>query len=58
MKEEYIRLIAELDRVLGSIRALWLEAKAPEETTKWRVRLDELMDERLRLMHCRDTALS
>ena len=45
MKEEYIRLIAELDRVLGSIRALWLEAKAPEETTKWRVRLDEVAPE-------------
>lgn len=56
MEQEYIKLIGELDRVLSTIRTLWIEAKAPTDLTKWRVRLDELLDERIRLMNCRDAA--
>jgi hypothetical protein len=56
MEKEYIKLIGELDRVLSQIRTLWMDGKTPEEKNKWRVRLDELLDERLRLMACRDAA--
>lgn len=56
MEHEYIKLITELDRVISSIRTLWMEAKTSEEKTKWRVRLDELLDERLRMMKARDAA--
>ena len=53
MQNEYLKLIAELDKTLSMVRSLWLDANAAEKT-KWRVRLDELLDERLRLMKCRD----
>jgi hypothetical protein len=51
---EYSRLIVELDRVLAQIRGLWIEARAPADRLLWRVRLDNLLDERLRLMRLRD----
>lgn len=50
MHNEYIKLIAELDKTLSMVRSLWMDAKAPDEKNKWRVRLDELLDERSRLM--------
>lgn len=55
-RSEYLRLIAELDRVLALVRSLWLRATAAEERIKWRLRLDGLLDERLRLMQGRDAA--
>lgn len=54
MQNEYLKLIAELDKTLSMVRSLWLDANDAAEKTKWRVRLDELLDERLRLMKCRD----
>jgi hypothetical protein len=54
MKEEYIRLIAELDRQISQLRGFWLSSSTPEEKTKWLNLLDESLDERLRLMRCRD----
>lgn len=54
MQNEYVKLIKELDKTLSMVRALWLESKTPDEKAKWRVRIDELLDERLRLMKSRD----
>lgn len=56
MHSEYIKLIAELDKTLSMVRTLWMEAKPADEKAKWRVRLDELLDERSRLMKARDAA--
>ena len=56
MKHEYIFLIAALDGTLSLVRSLWLEATTPAEQNKWRVRLDELLDARLKLMALRDAA--
>ncbi len=54
MEQEYIKLIGDLDRVLSTIRDFWMNAKTSEEKAKWRIRLDESLDDRLRLMRCRD----
>lgn len=54
MKSEYLKLIAEFDKTLSIVRSLWMDAKAPDEKNKCRVRLDELLDERIRLMKLRD----
>ena len=54
MQNEYVKLIKELDKTLSMVRALWMESKTPEEKGKWRGRIDELLDERLRLMNSRD----
>jgi primosomal protein N'' len=56
MKEEYIRLILEQDKVISAMRMLWGEAKDAAEKAKWRVQIDQALDERLRLMRCRDAA--
>ena len=56
MEQEYTNLITELDHVLSSIRTMWMEAKTLEEKAKWHVRLDELLDERMRLMKARDAS--
>ena len=56
MEQEYIKLIGELDRVLSTLRDFWMNSKTPEEKTTWRIRIDESLDERLRLMRCRDAA--
>lgn len=54
MQDEYKRLIAELDKTLLMVSSLWFEAEDAGERNKWRIRLDELLAERLRLMRCRD----
>lgn len=56
MTNEYSKLIAELDKTLSTVRAFWMEARDEREKGKWRVRLDELLDERNRLMKARDTS--
>jgi hypothetical protein len=56
MHNEYIKLIADLDKTLSMVRSLWLDAKATDEKNKWRVRLDEMLEERYRLMEARDAA--
>ena len=55
MQNEYVKLIKELDKTLSMVRALWMESKTPDEKSKWRGRIDELLDERLRLMKSRDS---
>lgn len=57
MHSEYIDLIAQIDRVLSMIREFWLAANHPGEIAKWRDRLDQSLDERLRLMRLRDASL-
>ncbi len=47
-------LIAEVDKVLSLVRGFWMDAKEPGEKTKYRVRLDELLDQRWALMQKRD----
>ena len=54
MRSEYIRLIAEVDSVPSTILGLWLDATTLAERERWRTRLDQLLDERLRLIRCRD----
>lgn len=54
METEYVKLIAELDKVLDTLRGFWMEAKNDEERKKWRLRLDQSLDESIRLMKCRD----
>lgn len=55
LHSEYLRLIEETDKVLSAKRAFWLSA-APEDRVKWKASLNETLDERLRLMGCRDRA--
>lgn len=39
----------EIDKVLESVRHLWLNARTTEDKRKWAKRLDELLDERNRI---------
>lgn len=55
MQNEYIKLIAELDKTIAMIRTYWMDARDNSEKKKWRIRLDELLDERFRLMQARDS---
>ena len=49
--------IADFDsRVLSLLRELWLDAKDDATKTKMRGRIDDALDERLRLMRLRDAA--
>lgn len=47
-------LITELDKLLDMVRVLWIESRDDFERRKNGKRLDELLDERLRLMKLRD----
>lgn len=58
MYNEYVKLIGELDKTLSMSRDLWTKARDNDEKRKWRIRLDELLDERTRLMKARDAALT
>ena len=57
MREEYKRLIGEVDKTLSMLREGWMSA-LDHERAKWRERLDAMLDERLRLMKLRDSAPS
>lgn len=50
MEQEYIKLIADLDDVIGQVRPLWMNATRPEEKVKWMAKINELLDSRLKLM--------
>lgn len=54
MTSHYTTLIAELDKTLDMVRAFWLESRDDIEKGKNTKRLNELLDERLRLMKARD----
>ena len=53
MKDEYIKLISELDRTIDLLRTHWLEAQFKDKA-RWLSRIDTTLDERLRLMALRD----
>ena len=54
MNKDYVKLIEELDKTLSMSRTCWMDARANDEKSKWRKRLDELLEERFRLMGLRD----
>lgn len=56
MHAQYLKLLSDLDKILGQIRLMWIEARNPSDRENWRVRLDQLLDQRLELMRARDAA--
>lgn len=54
MKEAYEKLIGDLDRTLKLGTLMWLAAK-PEDKPPAQKTIDDLLDERLRLMKIRDS---
>lgn len=54
IREEYIKLIAELDTVIEHFRKTWMEAKTPEAKVEPYNKLNELLEKRLDLMKKRD----
>ncbi len=54
MKEEYAKIIGELDISLKLVTGMWIEART-EDKRKINERINELLDERLRLMKIRDS---
>ncbi len=58
MTSSYLTLIAELDKTISMVRTYWMEARDDGEKRKNLTRLNELLDERLRLMSARDAAQS
>ncbi len=57
MTQEYEKLIIEIDSILSMVRTLWIESRDDFEKRRNAKRLDELLDERLRLMKARDAAV-
>lgn len=53
MKHEYENLIQHLDGVLCVIRAEWINARF-DKKAKWEQKINNALDERLRLMKQRD----
>jgi hypothetical protein len=56
LTDHYTTLLAELDKTLSLVRSFWIESRDEFEKRKNQKRLDELLDERLRLMRARDAA--
>lgn len=54
MNKDYIKLIEELDKTLSMARGCWIDARSTDDKRKWYKRLDELLEERSRLMKLRD----
>jgi hypothetical protein len=53
MKDEYIRLIAELDKTISMLREGWMTCE-PSDRQKWMDKINSMLDERMRLMKLRD----
>lgn len=58
MRAEYEKLIAERDVLLGDLRKQWMEAREPGERRKAMNKINDNLDERSRLMRCRDASPS
>jgi hypothetical protein len=57
LKAEAAVLIAQLDAVISTVRAYWLEASPnSKERRHWMIRMHELLDQRLHLMRLRDSS--
>lgn len=54
MKSEYVNLIKQLDGLLMLARAEWIDAPILKMHT-WERKMDDILDERLRLMKLRDS---
>jgi len=54
MTNQYIKLIEELDKTISMTRTFWIDARTNEDKAKWYKRVDELLEERMRLMNLRD----
>jgi len=56
MKPDYVKLIAQLDIAITVARSRWLNsARDSVECILWYCRLNRLLEERYRLMKCRDS---
>ena len=55
MKEEYIKLIAERDTMIGELRSSWMKEVNLVEKERWMRMINKQLDERLRLMGLRDS---
>jgi hypothetical protein len=56
MHDHYTSLIDELDKTLALVRGFWVESISDHERKKNMERINQLLDERLRLMKGRDAA--
>lgn len=56
MTSQYVTLISELDKTISMVRTFWNESRDDNEKRKNMNRINELLDERIRLMHARDAA--
>lgn len=55
LKSEAVWLITQLDAVIATVRAYWLESSPnSKERRHWMTRLNELFDQRIHLMRLRD----
>lgn len=54
MKEAYMKLLEDLDVTIKLVSGIYVDAR-PEEKKKLNDRINELLDERLRLMKIRDS---
>ena len=55
LKSESAGLIAQLDAVISTVRAYWLESSPnSKERRHWMTRMNELLDQRIHLMRLRD----
>jgi hypothetical protein len=56
MKAEYIRLIAVQDCVLKHLRSALLDSRNRNERCDLKCKIDDVLDERIRLMKLRDAS--
>lgn len=56
LTSQYDSLIVEVDKLLGTLRIKWMEARDETEKGQWMRRINTSLDERLRLMAARGAA--
>lgn len=54
MKEEYQQIIEEYDKTLSMLREEWMSEKDKSKALVWIEKINQFLDERLRLMKLRD----
>jgi hypothetical protein len=54
INEAYAGIISQLDDTLGNLRQWWGESKTEKERELWRIRIDQLLDERIKWTKKRD----
>lgn len=58
LRHEYVKLIAERDAMLTDLRTQWLAARTSSDRAVAMGKINANLDERSRLMRCRDAAAS